>query len=180
MSGLARLINDLGLDADLEARFQREPREVIQDYGLSREEEEALVFGWPADESAGQMNRAHVLVVEDEPVNRDLMVEFLEMEGFSVDAAGDGEEALRYCRDQAPDIVLMDINLPILSGLEATRELRDWPSMTAVPVIAVSAQSEPPHRQAAEAAGCTVFEPKPVNFPRLLRLMQCLLLARRV
>ncbi len=112
--------------------------------------------------------RRRVLIVDDEPVNRDILRSLLAPLGFIIEEAGDGEAALARVAAHAPDVILMDIRLPRLDGLAATRRLRNTPGGDALRIIAISASVYPVDRTEAIAAGCDDFEPKPVRTGALL------------
>ncbi|MCP1727845.1 signal transduction histidine kinase/ActR/RegA family two-component response regulator [Natronospira proteinivora] len=109
-----------------------------------------------------------LLVVEDNRINRELMLEYLGMEGFDLLAAEDGQVGLDMARAHCPDLILMDLNLPRLSGIEAVRMIRADRSIRHIPIIAVSADASRATREAAMNAGCDAYEVKPVDFPALV------------
>jgi len=108
-------------------------------------------------------------------MNRDMLTRRLTRRGYAVDAAGDGEEAVSRAGASLPDIVLMDLNLPVLDGFEATRRLKSAEATRAIPVIALSAHAMAEDRERALAAGCDDFDSKPIDLDRLLRKIQGLL-----
>jgi len=116
-----------------------------------------------------------ILLVEDNEMNRDMLTRRLTRRGYAVDAAGDGEEAVSRAGASLPDIVLMDLNLPVLDGFEATRRLKSAEATRAIPVIALSAHAMAEDRERALAAGCDDFDSKPIDLDRLLRKIQGLL-----
>jgi len=111
---------------------------------------------------------ARILLVEDNEMNRDVLSRLLMRRGFEMLFAEDGETAVRITREALPDLVLMDISLPIMDGYEATRLLRADASTQGIPIIALTAHAMTSDRDHALAAGCSDFETKPVEFPRLL------------
>ena len=113
-----------------------------------------------------------VLVVEDYDDSRFMMARLLEMSGYSVLEAADGREAVRVAEGECPDVVLMDLQMPILDGFTATSLIRRIESICHVPVIAVSAQSTEDFVSAAKRVGCDHFVPKPVDFDLLLDLVR--------
>jgi CheY-like chemotaxis protein len=123
--------------------------------------------------------RAAILLVEDNEMNRDMLSRRLAKRGFRVVTAGDGAEAVARAQAEPPDVVLMDMGLPVLDGWEATRRLRADPSTRAVPVIGLSAHAQPADRDRAFAAGVDDFDTKPVEFGRLIDKIEALL-ARRL
>lgn len=116
-----------------------------------------------------------VLLVEDNEMNRDMLTRRLSRRGFVVEGAVDGEEAVSRAAAAAPDVVLMDLNLPVLDGYEATRQLKSSPGTKSVPVIALSAHAMADDRERALAAGCDDFDTKPVDLDRLIRKIDGLL-----
>jgi PAS domain S-box-containing protein len=112
--------------------------------------------------------RQTVLVVDDVAANRAVLVDMLERLGFCMVAAQDGATALELAAAQPPDLVLMDIVMPQMDGLEATRRLRALPGLAALPVIAVSASASAHDRERYLAAGLNAFLPKPVDYDSLL------------
>ena len=110
-----------------------------------------------------------VLLVEDNEMNRDMLTRRLARRGFAVDVAVDGEEAVTRAAASAPDVVLMDLNLPVLDGYEATRRLKESAATRRIPVIALSAHAMSDDRERALAAGCDDFDTKPVDLDRLIR-----------
>lgn len=111
---------------------------------------------------------AKILLVEDNEMNRDVMFRLLSRRGYQVVFAEDGEAAIDQAIQEKPDLVLMDISLPKIDGYEATRRLRELESSREIPIIALTAHAMTSDREKAFEAGCTDFETKPVEFPRLL------------
>jgi CheY-like chemotaxis protein len=116
-----------------------------------------------------------VLLVEDNEMNRDMLTRRLARRGFAVESAADGAEAVTRAAASAPDVVLMDLNLPVLDGYDATRQLKESPATRRIPVIALSAHAMSDDRDRALAAGCDDFDTKPINLPRLLDKIRALL-----
>jgi CheY-like chemotaxis protein len=110
-----------------------------------------------------------VLLVEDNEMNRDMLTRRLARRGYVVEAATDGAEAVTRAAASVPDVVLMDLNLPVLDGYDATRQLKEAPATRRIPVIALSAHAMSDDRDRALAAGCDDFDTKPVDLDRLLR-----------
>ncbi|MCP9493024.1 MAG: response regulator [Pyrinomonadaceae bacterium MAG19_C2-C3] len=119
-----------------------------------------------------------VLVVEDFEDNRFMMRRLLEMNGYRVVEAENGEEAVGKAEAEIPDLILMDLSLPILDGLAATRRIRQLPDFGKVPVVAVSAHDTADFHAEALAAGCNEYVTKPIDFDELESLLQRLLIAR--
>jgi CheY-like chemotaxis protein len=108
-----------------------------------------------------------VLVVDDAAANRTLMCDFLTDAGFMLAQASDGSEVLETARSFRPDLILLDSVMPLVDGVEATRQLRRDADLNAVPVIAVSATASAEHRAACLRAGVNVFLAKPVDLEAL-------------
>ena len=109
-----------------------------------------------------------ILLVEDNEMNRDMLSRRLARKGHEVLLAIDGEQAVRMALAEQPDIVLMDMNLPLKDGWTAAREIRADPRSAAIPIIALTAHAMSDDRSRALAAGCDDYETKPLDFARLL------------
>jgi CheY-like chemotaxis protein len=109
-----------------------------------------------------------VLLVEDNDLNRDMLTKWLRRRGFDVVTAADGEQGLSQARVSSPDLILMDVSLPVYDGLEVTRRLKADPATSRIPVVALTAHASGEDRDEALAAGCVAFESKPIDFNRLL------------
>ncbi len=109
-----------------------------------------------------------ILLVEDNELNRDMLSRRLQRRGYDVILAVDGQEAITTAETSKPDVILMDMDLPVLNGWEATRALRINPAIRDIPVIALTAHALPADRQRAIEAGCDAYQSKPVEFPELL------------
>ncbi len=109
-----------------------------------------------------------ILLVEDNPMNRDMLSRRLLRRGYEIVTAEDGEEALLKVSEENPDLVLMDLSLPVLDGWAATRRIRSTPGMESLPVIALTAHALSGDYQKAIDAGCNDYETKPVNLDRLV------------
>ena len=116
-----------------------------------------------------------VLVVEDFEDNRFMMRRLLEMGGYRVVEAINGQEAVMLAQTAHPHLILMDLSLPQIDGLAATRRIRQLEGMSRVPIVAISAHDTADFRNDALAAGCNEYLTKPVDFDRLERLLQELL-----
>lgn len=112
-----------------------------------------------------------ILIAEDNPDNREMLARRLERRGYAVLFAEDGAAAIEAVFAHRPDIVLMDVSMPVLSGLEATRAIRERETGARTPIIALTAHAMDSARQECLAAGCDAFATKPVDFPGLLALM---------
>jgi len=116
-----------------------------------------------------------VLLVEDTEDNRFMMRRLLEMASYSVVEARNGEEAVKMARQENPNLILMDLSLPIIDGLAATRLIRQIPGLEATPIIAVSAHDTSDFQTEALAAGCNRYITKPIDFNELEQLIAKLL-----
>ena len=110
-----------------------------------------------------------ILLVEDNEVNRDMLVRRLQRAGHQVATAGDGEAALIAMREQQPAVVLMDMNLPVKDGWTACREAQQDASIAEIPIIALTAHAMEEDKHRALEAGCSDYATKPVDFPDLLK-----------
>jgi two-component system cell cycle response regulator DivK len=119
-----------------------------------------------------------ILLVEDNEMNRDMLSRRLQRKGFEVQMAADGAEGLMMARTANPDLILMDMSLPVLDGWEATRRLKSDPVLAGIPVIALTAHAMEGDREQALRAGCDDYDSKPIDLPRLLEKMERLLQAR--
>ena len=120
-----------------------------------------------------------LLLVEDNEDNRDMLSRRLIRKGYEVVMAVDGAEALALVRKEAPDLILMDMSLPVMSGQEATRALKQSEDTRTIPVIALTALAMAGDREQAMAAGCDDYDTKPVDLPRLLEKIEVLLKHRK-
>jgi two-component system, cell cycle response regulator DivK len=116
-----------------------------------------------------------VMVVEDFEDNRFMMRRLLEMSGYRVLEAVNGEEAIELAHRERPQLILMDLSLPQLDGLAATRRIRQYPDMKDVPIVAVSAHDTADFHADALAAGCNDYVTKPIDFDQLEALLSRLL-----
>jgi CheY-like chemotaxis protein len=113
-----------------------------------------------------------ILIAEDNPDNRDLLVRRLHRQGWETAVAVDGIEAIEQCRTYRPDLVLMDVAMPRMTGLEATRALRADSLTARVKIIAVTAHAMDANRIECIDAGCDEFATKPIDFPALFALIR--------
>lgn len=116
-----------------------------------------------------------ILLVEDNEMNRDMLSRRLVRKGYQVVTAVDGAQGMVMAQLEAPDLILMDMSLPILDGWEATRRLKAAPETQSIPIIALTAHAMTGDREKALEAGCDDYDIKPVEFPRLLAKMDALL-----
>ena len=115
-----------------------------------------------------------ILIVEDNELNRDMLTRRLERKGYRVSSVGDGQQALDSIAASRPDIVLMDMDLPVLDGWSTCGELRKNESTAALPVIALTAHAMSDDKQKALNAGCNYYTTKPIDFPLLLEKIETL------
>ena len=116
-----------------------------------------------------------VLLVEDNELNRDMLVRRLTRAGMALICAGDGETALQKMRDHKPALVLMDMNLPVKDGWTAVREARADMDISDIPIIALTAHAMDSDRNTALDVGCDEYATKPIDFPELLDKIQRLI-----
>jgi two-component system cell cycle response regulator DivK len=119
-----------------------------------------------------------ILLVEDNEMNRDMLSRRLQRKGFEVVMAFDGEQGIALAQTQAPDLILMDMSLPIVDGWTATRQLKAQPQTQAIPIIALTAHAMQSDRDKAFEAGCDDYDTKPIELPRLLEKIGTLLLKK--
>jgi len=121
---------------------------------------------------------AKILLVEDNELNRDMLTRRLTRRGYEVIVAVDGEQGVRLAQEQEPELILMDMSLPIMDGWEATRQLKGTPGTDTIPIIALTAHAMVGVREKALAAGCDEYDTKPIDLPRLLAKIESLLAGR--
>jgi two-component system, cell cycle response regulator DivK len=109
-----------------------------------------------------------VLLVEDNEMNRDMLSRRLARRGFEVVFAADGQQGVDLARSEKPDIILMDMSLPVMDGWEATRRIKEDGTMRRIPVIGLTAHAMSGDREKAIEAGCDDYDSKPVEIDRLL------------
>jgi len=119
--------------------------------------------------------RNRILVVEDDHRNMMLLHDLLKAHGYEILKASDGLEAINVARNERPDLILMDIRLPTISGLDATRLLKQDKQTNAIPIIAVTAFATPEDETTALESGCAAYITKPVNIEKLLSTIGALL-----
>ena len=116
-----------------------------------------------------------ILLVEDSEMSRDMLARRLARRGYEVVIAVDGAQGVRLAQSEAPDLILMDMNLPVLDGSEATRQLRAAPATRSIPIIALTAHAMSGDREVALEAGCDDYDTKPIELERLLGKIEVLL-----
>jgi two-component system cell cycle response regulator DivK len=120
-----------------------------------------------------------ILVVEDNEMNRDMLSRRLVRKKYEVLVAVDGGESVEMARSEAPDLILMDMSLPVMDGWEATRQLKASPETQAIPIVALTAHAMSGDREKAMEAGCDDYDTKPIELPRLLDKIEALLGERK-
>jgi two-component system cell cycle response regulator DivK len=118
---------------------------------------------------------SRILLVEDNEMNRDMLSRRLARKGYSVAVAVDGEEGLRMAAEMLPDLILLDMSLPVIDGWEAARRLKANRELRRIPIIALTAHAMSDDRTKAIEAGCDEYDTKPVELTRLLQKMELLL-----
>jgi CheY-like chemotaxis protein len=118
-----------------------------------------------------------ILLVEDNEMNRDMLSRRLVRGGYEVIIAEDGARGVAIARSDKPDLILMDMSLPVIDGWEATRQIKATPGISRIPIIALTAHAMAGDRDKALASGCDDYDTKPIELQRLLRKMETLLTA---
>lgn len=116
-----------------------------------------------------------ILLVEDDLTNRDIISRYLTLLGYRIVVALDGMQAVTLAQTERPDLILMDMRLPVLDGWEATRRIKAVPATRAIPVVALTAYAMDGDRQLCLEVGCDDYETKPLDFPRLLEKIRSIL-----
>jgi len=116
-----------------------------------------------------------ILLVEDNEMNRDMLTRRLQRKGYEVIIAVDGKEAVRMAQSQTPDLILMDIRLPVMDGCEAVRRIKIMQETQSIPIIALTAHAMAGDMEKCMDTGCDDYDIKPIDLPRLLEKMQALL-----
>lgn len=116
-----------------------------------------------------------ILLVEDNEMNRDMLSRRLQKRGYEIVMAFDGEQGVSAAQEHTPDLILMDMSLPVIDGWEATRRLKANPKTAHVPIIALTAHAMSDDRAKAMEAGCDEYDTKPIDLERLLPKIQALL-----
>ena len=116
-----------------------------------------------------------LLLVEDNELNRDMLSRRLARRGFEVLLATDGQAGIDEATRHLPDLIIMDMSLPVLDGWESTRRLKQQPATGSIPVLALTAHAMAGEREKAIAAGCEDYDTKPVDFVRLMEKIEHLL-----
>jgi len=121
-----------------------------------------------------------ILLVEDNEMNRDMLSRRLERKGYSVVTAHDGEQGHSLACSEMPDLILMDVSLPLRDGWEVTRLLKNNESTQHIPIIALTAHAWVTDRDKAFEAGCDDYDIKPVEFGRLSEKIENLLMVKKL
>jgi CheY-like chemotaxis protein len=121
---------------------------------------------------------ARILLVEDNDMNRDMLSRRLQRKGHEVLMAADGMQAILMAESEAPDLILLDMSLPVIDGWEAARRLKASPTTARVPIVALTAHAMAGDREKALAAGCDDYDTKPVDFSQLTAKIDSLLAKR--
>ena len=120
-----------------------------------------------------------ILLVEDNEMNRDMLSRRLARKGYEVVMAVDGGQAVSMAESEHPDLILMDMSLPVIDGWEATRQVKAAEGTAHIPVIALTAHAMSGDREKALNAGCDDYDTKPIEMPRLLEKIDALLVRTR-
>ena len=118
---------------------------------------------------------AKILLVEDNEMNRDMLARRLTRRGYEVVIAIDGEQGHNLAHSEKPDLILMDMSLPIRDGWDVTRDLKSAPDTKEIPILALTAHAMAGDRERAFSVGCDDYDTKPVEFPRLMGKIKALL-----
>ena len=118
---------------------------------------------------------AKILLVEDNEMNWDMLSRRLKRKGYEVVVATDGKQGVALAASEAPDLILMDMGLPVVDGWEATRQIKQSTGIQTIPIIALTSHAMKGDREKALSAGCDDYDVKPIDFPRLLEKIQQLL-----
>ena len=127
---------------------------------------------WGRDHDSAATMTVRILLVEDNEMNRDMLSRRLSRKGFEVGVALDGAEALQTVTTNPPDLILMDMSLPVMDGWEATRRIKADAAVASIPIIGLTAHAMDGDREKCLEAGCDDYDTKPVDLPRLLEKIQ--------
>jgi two-component system cell cycle response regulator DivK len=142
---------------------------------MSMSEHRDRAEGTKIPEREGNANGKLILIVEDDRLSMTLLSDFLHAHGYRILKTSEGSEAIKLARDEKPDLILMDIRLPGMSGLDVTRLLKQDDQTKAIPIIAVTAFATPGDETKALESGCAAYITKPVNVGELLRTIEAFL-----
>ena len=121
---------------------------------------------------------AKILLVEDNEMNRDMLSRRLQRKGFTVVMAEDGRQGVAMAASEAPDLILLDMSLPLVDGWEAARQIKAGAATRHIPIVALTAHAMSGDREKALQAGCDEYDTKPVEFARLLTKIEAILASR--
>ena len=121
--------------------------------------------------TANNDTHSTIMVVDDDDDIRQMMRVLLEDDGYSVLEAENGQQAIEIAQSASPDLILMDLSMPVLDGLTASRRMREIDRVSEVPIIAITAHDSPEHRTNASAAGINEYLTKPIDFVKLDKLL---------
>jgi two-component system, cell cycle response regulator DivK len=144
---------------------------------MSKSEHGDTAEGAKTPEHQENAKGKRILIVEDDRLSMTLLSDFLNVHGYTIMKASDGSEAVNLARDGQPDLILMDIRLPKISGLDVTRLLKQDNQTKTIPIIAVTAFATPGDETKALESGCAAYITKPVNVDELLRAIELFLLS---
>jgi two-component system, cell cycle response regulator DivK len=113
-----------------------------------------------------------ILIAEDDEMNRDMLTRRLQRRGYEIIVADNGEQAIAIAPDAQPDLILMDMSMPVLDGWEATKQIKANPVTKSIPVIGLSAHAMATDREKAIAAGCDDYDTKPIDMNRLVEKIE--------
>ena len=130
------------------------------------------------DYDTGICAMAKILLVEDNEMNRDMLSRRLQRKGFSVVMAEDGRQGVAMAASESPDLILLDMSLPLVDGWEAARQIKAGASTRHIPIVALTAHAMSGDREKALQAGCDEYDTKPVEFARLLTKIEAILASR--
>jgi two-component system cell cycle response regulator DivK len=119
-----------------------------------------------------------ILLVEDNELNRDMLSRRLRRKGYEVMIAVNGQEGVDFAKESKPDLILMDMSLPVMDGWEAARQIKAIPEMQNIPIIALTAHAMVGDREMALKSGCDDYDTKPIDLTRLLEKIEKLLLSK--
>jgi two-component system cell cycle response regulator DivK len=122
-----------------------------------------------------RMAEKRILIVEDDPFSLKLVRDVLQTNGYQTEEATSGEEAVAKAAESGPDLIVMDIRLPGMDGLEATRRLKSDPGTASIPIVAVTAHAMPEDEARILEAGCQAYLPKPLHFAEFVSVVKSLL-----
>jgi two-component system, cell cycle response regulator DivK len=134
-----------------------------------------LIIQQAAEIKKEVMAMAKILLVEDNELNRDILSRRLQRRGFEVVNAVNGREGVEMAHSEVPELILMDVSLPVMNGWEAARKIKESPRTRSTPVIALTAHAMVGDREKSIEAGCDDYDTKPINFQRLLQKMKTLM-----